>query len=491
MKRTILVLMLPILFHGTGCAFFPKEVSLSRLEPVLEKSTELDGLEVDFVVEDTREDEGPCIGSGGLGFSGVTTEDNIAGWVGETIWSELVSAGCTKNSESPVTLQVRLKDIGTSIGFSSIGSRLNIGVKILAIEKTIFEEELESEISSFCFAETSSAHQSMLEEVISEWRREHMPTVIQVLQKHMSEIYPPGITILEPRDGIVVHKPEIKFAFRAKNAKQLKNLEFIINDKCENIPLKKALINISRTIKLKPGSNYLGVVGIPEDGKELSMKRLVKFIPYAPGDRKILAIGISSFKNIAGSYEGEKSAMEMEKLYTEALPEKSKANITRLSGKDAGFAGLFENIKDVFLKTGKDEYCICFYQGKVIKMKNDLFLAAKDTNPSKSMSALALTDITMEYMAQHFHGRRVLLVLIDEDLSVDAFRRLLKKATQQDKRLSILAISGKVNLKDALAFKADTKGDGHVSIKELMAYIKKQDVNVQLFGNVREDFIIR
>jgi hypothetical protein len=212
--------------------------------------------------------------------------------------------------------------------------------------------------------------------------------------------------------------------------------------------------------------------------------------PKPPVDRRVLAVGLSEFKNIPGRFTGKESAEGFAGAIRRALPADARSKIETLHNDSAGYAAVFRKLADAFAATGKDETCVVFYSGKTFLARGDLLMAAHDTDPEKITTGGSLGDLAL-HMSGHFRGESVLLIIHSPEPLGKEETAAMQKAVARDKRLSILAIAGTENPANAVSGKADSDRDGHVSISELQSHVKKQNGQARLFGLINEDFLLR
>jgi hypothetical protein len=431
------------------------------------------------------------LGNGNFWFIGVTTKDDVPKWVRKNIWKELAAAGCKASKRADAKVRVKVKEVDASLGPLHVSSRLLLGVEVTSGRQKLFSKDLSAAVSPFSLASTTASFEDALRDTFAEWNRENMPAIIKALEKakpppaEPETPHAPVITIIEPWDGAVFRNPSIAFAAKIENVKGLAQVLLVLNGKKKEIARGTKTLEPGGKITLKPGPNSVEIQ-VHQSGKAILVEKLsITYSPYAPPGRKVLAVGISSFKNIPGSFEGEQSAGGFASAIMDNLPEKAMTNVKLLSGDDADMQAVFKNLKKVLTTAAKDEYAIIFYSGKMFTSEGKLIFAMQDTEPTNLMTAMSLKYVALQ-MAGGFKGKGLLLVLggiPDKD-----GEKAIAAAVKREPGLSVLAIGSlPTSIGEALKGKADKNADGHVSIKELRALAKKSG----LFGTIDKDFILR
>lgn len=496
-KRIFMFCLLPALIF-TGCSLFPQQITLKKPKETAVKK-KIDGLShhpVSLKVKDEREVDHHCVGRGAMGFASVTSKDKVSDWIGSCIASELESTGCRMRKDADTVVEVKIKDLYSSLWPFVLSSSLRLGVKVSSNGKTYYEGETEAGTAPFTLFYTSGAYEDGIENTLVEWKRENMPIIAAALEETVKKpekpvVKPkldPSIIILSPQEGSLFRENSCIVKFEVKNASGLKYLLLYVNGKYKSVEYDDATSAVK--VSLQPGQNKIELKGKSHSGKDISEDRIVVYSPYAPADRLVVCIGISSFDNIPGSFKGKENAKEMSSMLSEAMPGEAQKNISLLSGKNAAQRDMYKAISRCIENTTKDNYTVIYYSGKVFSSERDFALAAVGTVPGKIMDGVTLKDV-LRNLRKGYKGKHVLFMLDVADELSEKEAELIKNTLKNEEKFSILVVSGYGGIVKAVEIEADANKDGHVSISELAKHVKTHKGKIYVFGKIEPGFLLR
>jgi hypothetical protein len=485
MKTFALTVLIPVILGG--CAFFSKEVTLSAPEPGKPPNDILDGKSVSIRVKDARQGDRKVIGGAGLGFSSVTTGDDVASWISNAVKQDIIASGAEAGDKAPIQVNLEVRELETSLGMlCSISSKIKIRVEVLGDGKRLMSGEFAEETPSFCILNTSSAYEGALSDALAAWREKYMPQIRKAINKYEGLL--PIITIVSPENGSVLFGSEAEIALKVENAEHLLSISVFVNEqKTNEITASEIQAETKCRVALKPWMNTILVAG-NRSGKEPVRAQLCvqRRLPLPEG-RKILAIGVSEFEHLPSASPGEKNARDFAACM-QAAGSGSTEPVALLAGKDATFRKIILEIEKTCSKAAADGEIVIFYGGQAVEIGGKPVLAAYDTQADKELSAVAVSDI-IGIMDQKFNGKRVLLI-ISSAMPEESVWSAVQTDVSKNDSLGVVFCGKNLELGSALSEKADSDGDGRIQIEEFIDFLGKSGEAPKTLGNI-EKFIIR